>query len=351
MVVQEAIAWQISEALRLKLSGAQKKRLKKRATVNAEAYQEYLRGRYHWNSWTPDGFRRALDHFERAIGHDPLYAEAWAGLGDTFGAMAYYGLAQPSDAYPRSRAAALRASELNPDLADPYSTLGIERMFHAWNWSEAKVLFKKAIALNPKLARAHLLYALYCTAVGQHDEALRLMRAARDLEPLSPVINMGTVWALHFANREEDAVRETLRVEELSPGFEEAGNVRMTCLENLKRFTEAADLMIRQRCWGLPLDGASLKQAFAEGGEPAYWRRKLEMLKEVEETPAATRDLQFALTLTRLGQTEDALTMLERAVDRRTGMGVFLRVDPTFASLRSQPRFITLVKRVGIPSA
>jgi serine/threonine protein kinase len=351
MAVQEAVAWQISEALRLKLSGAQKKRLKKRATVNAEAYQEYLRGRYHWNSWTPDGFRRALDHFERAIGHDPLYAEAWAGLGDTFGAMAYYGLAQPSDAYPRSRAAALRASELNPELADPYSTLGIERMFHAWNWSEAKVLFKKAIALNPKLARAHLLYALYCTATGQHDEALRLMRTARDLEPLSPVTNMGTVWALHFANREEDAVRETLRVEELAPGFEEAGNVRITCLENLKRFTEAADLMIRQRCWGLPLDGAALKQAFAEGGEPAYWRRKLEILNEVEETPAATRDFQFALTLMRLGQTEDALTMLERAIDRRTGMGVFLRVDPTFASLRSHPRFEALVERVGIPSA
>jgi tetratricopeptide (TPR) repeat protein len=223
-------------------------------------------------------------------------------------------------------------------------------MFHAWNWSEAKAAFRKAIALNPKLARAHLLYALYCTAAGQHDEALRLMETARDLEPLSPVINMGTAWALHFAGRAEEAVRETLRVEELSPGFEEAGNMRMTCFENLRRYADAADLMIRQRCWGLPLDGAALKQALADGGEAAYWRRKLEMLNELEETTAATRDLQLALTLMRVGQTDEALTMLERAVDKRTGMGVFLEVDPTFASLRLHPRFKALTRRIGIPS-
>jgi len=351
MTVQETIAWQISEALRLKLTGAQKKRLKKRPTVQPDAYQEYLRGRYHWNSWTYDGFRRALDHFERAIGHDPLYAEAWAGLGDTFGAMSYYGLADPSDAYPRARAAALRAIELNPDLADPHVTLAIASMFHDWNWSEAKASFKKALALNPKLARAQLLYGLYFTAAGEHEESLRLMKLARELEPLSPVVNMGLAWSLHFAGRDEDAARESLRVEELSPGFEEAGNVRMASLENLGRYTDAADLMIRQRCWGLPLDGAALKQAHADGGATAYWRAKLDMLNHVQDTPAATRELQLAFTLTRLGSVEEALTMLERAIEKRTGMGAFLHVDPTFTLLRSHPRFAALVTRIGLPSA
>jgi len=351
MAVQEAIAWQISEALRLKLSGAQKKRLKKRATVQPEAYQEYLRGRYHWNSWTFDGFRRALDHFERAIGHDPLYAEAWAGLGDTFGVMAYYGLAQPSDAYPRARAAALRAIELNPELADPHVTLGIQRMFYEWHWSEAKTSFKKAIALNPKLARAQLLYALYCTAAGRHEDALRLMRTARDLEPLSPVVNMGTAWALHFAGREEEAVLETLRVEELSPGFEEAGNIRSLCLEQLGRFDEAVEVMTRQRCWGLPLDGAALKQAFAAGGETGYWQRKLELLDQVEEVPSSARRLQTAVALVHVGRSDEAVANLEQAVDKRNGMGVFLKVDPCFAPLRQHSRFIALAKRVGIPSA
>ena len=351
MAVQEAIAWQISEALRLKLSGAQKKKLKKRTTVEPEAYQEYLRGRYHWNSWTPDGFRRALEHFERAIGHDPLYAEAWAGLGDTFGAMAYYGLANPSDAYPRARAAALKAIGLNPDLADPHATLGITYMFHDWNWNDARASFKKAIALNPKLARAQLFCALYCTAAGEHEEALRLMRTARELEPLSPVINMGTAWALHFANRSQDAIRESLRVEELSPGFEEAGNLRMICLDILGRHGEAAEIMMRQRCWGLPLDGKALKQAFDEGGAAADRQRKLELLNEVEELPSAARSLQTSLSLLRLGRSDEAATMLERAVEKRTGMGVFLHVDPSFAALREHPVFLALLKRIGKASA
>lgn len=224
-------------------------------------------------------------------------------------------------------------------------------MFHEWNWSEAKASFKTAIALNPKLARAQLLYALYCTAVGQHEEALRLMRTARDLDPLSPVVNMGTAWALHFAGRDEQAVRETLRVEELSPGFEEAGNMRLICLEQLGRFAEAAEIITRQRCWGLPLDGAALKQAFVAGGDRAYWQRKLELLEQVDEVPSSARGLQTALALLHLGRADEAVMQLDQAVEKRTGMGVFLKVDPCFASLRQHPRFIALAKRVGIPSA
>ncbi len=135
VTVQEEIAWQISEALRLKLTGAQKKRLRRRPTVNVEANQEYLRGRHHWNTWTPDAFRRALEHFERAIAHDPLYALAYAGLGDAYGAMSYYGLIAPADGFPRARAAAVRALELDPEIGDPLVTLAIERLFWGWDWA------------------------------------------------------------------------------------------------------------------------------------------------------------------------------------------------------------------------
>jgi tetratricopeptide (TPR) repeat protein len=265
--------------------------------------------------------------------------------------MAYYGLAQPADAYPRARAAALKAIGLNAELADPHVTLGISSMFHDWNWTEAQASFKKAIALNPKLARAQLLYALYCTAAGQHEEALRLMRVAQELEPLSPVVNMGTAWALHFSGRQEDAVRESLRVEELAPGFEEAGNLRIVCLDNLGRHGEAAEIMLRQRCWGLPLDGAALKQAFADGGAAAYWQRKLELLQQVDEIPSAARSFQTALALLRIGQPDEGVAMLEHAIDLRTGMGVFLNVDPSFATMRSHPRFSALLQRIGVPSA
>ena len=127
--VQQDIAWQISEALRLKLTGEQKKKLRKRASVNPEAYQEYLRGRHFFNAWSPDGFRKALEHFERAIELDPAYAPAYAGLGDVIGCMWYYGLISPRDGFPRARAAAEKAIALDADLADAYGTLALGSLF------------------------------------------------------------------------------------------------------------------------------------------------------------------------------------------------------------------------------
>jgi tetratricopeptide (TPR) repeat protein len=222
LTVQEEIAWQISEALRLKLTGEQKKKLRKRTTVHPEAYQEYLRGRYHWNNFSADSLKRAI--FERAV--DPIrYALAYAGLGDAFGAMAYYGFVAPADGFPRSAAAARRAIELDPDIADAHVTLGIERLFWGWDVAEAERELQTAIRLNPKLALAHAVYGLILAVAGRHEEALREALLGRELDPLSLFINVGVAWVHHFAGRPEDAIREALKAREIFPGFEEAGNV------------------------------------------------------------------------------------------------------------------------------
>src|SRR5262249_44062042 len=163
--------------LRLKFTTEQKKKLRKRTTVNPEAYQEYLRGRYHWHSWTPEGFRRALEHYERAIALDPRYAQTYAGLGDTFGAMAYYGFLSPA------RAAAARALELDPELPEANVTLAIDHFFYGWNWAASEAEFKKAIALAPNNALAHTMYSLFCNSCGRHEESLAEARLARDLDP------------------------------------------------------------------------------------------------------------------------------------------------------------------------
>jgi serine/threonine-protein kinase len=348
MAVQEEIAWQISEALRLKLTGKQKKRLKKRSTVKPEAYDEYLRGRYHWNSWSADGFRRSLEHFERAITLDPLYAAAWAGLGDSYCVMAYYGMAPPSDLFPKARAAALKAIELDAELADPYVTLGVFALFWEWKWQDAIQAFEKATALNPQLARAHLLYALVYSTLGKHDEALRLTRLARELEPLSPVVNLGIPWSLHFAGRQEEALVEARRVEELSPGFEEAGNLQMTCLEILGRCDEAAIIMRRQSYWGVPVDAGAVAQAFEQGGSTGYWRKRLELLQPVPETPAGHREYQVAMSLNYLGRVDEALESLQRCINMRGGMCAFMKIDPNLKALHDHPRFAALVDQIGI---
>ena len=233
--MQEEIAWQISEALRLKLTGEQKKKLRKRPTVNPEAYQEYLRGRYHWNNFSPDSLRRAREHFERAVELDPTYALAYAGLGDAFGAMAYYGYIAPAEGFPRAAAAARRAHRARSAmLADAHVTLGIERLFWGWDWAAAERELQTAISAEPEAgARA---FGARLDRVGRAAATRRRceqrctranwIRCRSSSMSASPGSH-------HFAGRPEDAIREALKAREIVPGFEEAGNVLISSYEAL----------------------------------------------------------------------------------------------------------------------
>ena len=349
MTVQEEIAWQISEALRLKLTTAQKKKLRKRATVNPAAYQAYLRGRHHWNSWSPEGFRRALEEFQQAIDLDPLYALAYSGLGDTYGAMAYYGYLDPRQGFAQSKAAAERALQLDADLPDAHVTLALGEMFAAWNWPAAGRELQQAIALNPKHAVAHAVNALYLTTCGRLDESLSEARIARDLDPISVFTNIGVAWAHHFAGRYREAIHEALRLRDLVPGLEEAGNILIGAYEMLGRFDDAARLIGEQRCWGMHLDGAALLDACRRGGADEYWRSRLTQMTAANPSPAV--HFGFAICYVELGQTDAAVDHLEKMVDAHVGGSVFIGVDPTLRQLRGNPRYDALLKRVGSPMA
>jgi eukaryotic-like serine/threonine-protein kinase len=349
VTVQEEIAWQISEALRLRLTGAQKKKLRKRPTVNAEAHREYLRGRFHWNNWSPDAFRRALEHFERAIDHDPLYALAYAGLGDALGAMSYYGHIAPEDGFPRARAAAARAVELDPELAEPHVTHAIALVFWEWDWAGAGRELQQALRLGPKLSLARAVHALYLITTSRLDEALPEALMARDLDPLSVFNNMAVAWVHHFAGDDEKAVQEAIRTREIVPGLLEAGNLLISSYEALGRLEDAAKLMTKQTAWGIPIDGGALLETLRTGGPEAYWeaRRRL-----IETSPAAgTPAVEFPLMLgsARQGNLEQALDHAERMVKAHVGGTVFLGVDPCLRPLHGHPRYEALIERVGIP--
>ena len=347
LTVQEEIAWQISEALRLKLTGEQKKKLRKRATVNPEAYQEYLRGRYHWNNFSPDSLRRARDHFERAVGLDPTYAPAYAGLGDAFGAMAYYGYVSPVDAFPRAAAAARRAIDLDPEIADAHITLAIERLFWGWDWLAAEREIQTAIRLNPKLALAHSVYALILAVAGHDAEALKEALLGRELDPLSLFINVGVAWVHHFAGRPEDAIREALKAREIVPGFEEAGNVVASSYDALGKYEQAAAIIAQQPCWGVPMDGQALAEAFRTGGAKAYWRKRLELMPDPATMPPLAH---YALAIVHryLEDTDQALYHVECMVEAHLGACVFLGVDSNLAVLRGHPRYQAALTRIGV---
>jgi serine/threonine protein kinase/tetratricopeptide (TPR) repeat protein len=348
MAVQEEIAWRISEALRLKLSPRQRTKLRKRHTVNPEAYQEYLRGRYHWNNWRPDSFRRALEHFQRAIELDPSYALAYAGLGDAYSAMTYYGQIAPQDGFPRARAAAERAIALDPEIPDAHVSISLERLFWARDWPGAEREMKRAIELNPKLALAHSFYGLILVTSGRFEEALAEVRLASELDPLSLVINMGGAWVHHFSGNHRAAAEEARRTRELAPNFEEAGNILIASYELLGRYEEAAALLSEQPYFGVPLHGSQLLAAYREGGANAYWRKRLELLEAVEGTSPMVM-FPLAIVHGMLGNAERSVDYLERMVDANIGAVVFIGVDPVLASLRGNSRYDALLTRAGVP--
>ena len=353
VTVQQEIAWHISEALRLRLTTAQKKKLRKRSTVSPDAYHAYLRGRHHWNQWGgPDSFQRALQEFQQAIDIDPLYALAYAGLGDTYGAMAYYGFIDPRDGFGRARAAAERALALDRDLPEAHVTLALGHLFASWDWLAAERELQAALTLNPQHATAHAVNALYLTTCGRFDESLKEARTARELDPLSLFNNISVAWSHHFAGRHREALHEALRLRDLVPGLEEAGNILIGSYEALGRFEDAARLMTEQRCWGLTLDGDKLLQAYLDGGAEAYWRARLEMMRGAVAAgaPAAVR-FALAIASLHLGDVEEALAHIEAMVDAHVGGAVFIGVDPTLRQLRGNERYQALLSRVGSPMA
>ena len=350
MVVQQEIAWQISEALRLKLTGQQKKKLRKKPTVDPDAYQDYLRGRYHWNNWSPDGFKRALDCFERAIGRDPTYALAYAGLADTLGSMAYYGFVPPEDGFPRAKAAAQRAIELDPDVPEAHSSLALAMLFWDHDWAGAEREFKRAISLNSQLAIPHALYSIYLISVGRFDEAIDEGRHSQRLDPLSLLTNMTVCWGLHFARRTEEAIREVQRARELAPTYQDASVILMNAYEDLGRFEEAARVCSDPACFGVKADEGELIQAYRTGGPEAYWRKRLELLASAPDRPGLL-DFGYAVIYARLNEPDLALNHLERMVDLKTGGAVFIAVDPYVKRFRDLPRFKRLMERVGSPMA
>jgi serine/threonine protein kinase len=350
MAVQQEIAWHITEGLRLKVTVEQKKKLRRQPTVDPEAYQEYLRGRYHWNIWTPESFRKALEHFERAIVQDPAYALAYAGLGDLLGSMAFYGFIPAEDGFPRARAAADRALELEPEIADAHVTLALGHLFYERDWAASEREFKTAIRLNPQLPLAHGFFSLYLSAVSRHDEAIAHARKAQQLDPLSLLPNMSVCWALHFAGRHEEVMREALRMLEFAPAYEEAGNVLSNAYEALGRYEDAVEVARRQPLFGVPADADALLAAYRKDGARGYWQARLDQMNATSR-PLRNLDFAYAVAYAQLGRIDDALDSLERVMKGSTGVAVFAPADPCLKELRGNPRYDAIVERLGMPAA
>jgi serine/threonine protein kinase/Tfp pilus assembly protein PilF len=322
----------------------------KHYTDNIEAYQAYLRGRYFWNRRNEEGFKKAIEAFNEAISHDPAYALAYAGIADSYALLSDHSILPPRDAMPKAKAAAERALELDPNLAEGHTSLAFVEMAYDWNWRGAEAEYAHAIALNPNYATAHQWYSSDLVQMNRFPEALSEIRRAQELDPLSLIINANSGLYLFYSGPEhyDEAAREVQKALEVDQTF---GVAHLYLAYIYEQQPAHRGEVIGELQKAVPLMGddaetrAALGYAYAIAGKQAEARKILNWL-QTPRTGSYVSPYFVALVHTGLGERDLALASLYQAYkDRHPGM-IFMRIDPRFAPLRSDPRFVELQKHV-----
>jgi tetratricopeptide (TPR) repeat protein len=330
-------------------------RLTSRATVSAEVYEFYLKGRYFWNKRTDSSLRQAVAFYERAIGLDPDFALAHAGLADAFAWLGYaFGTMPPSEAMPKARAAAIKAQELDPLAAEPHTSLAMVHLFYGWDWAEAEMESRYAAKLDPNYPTNLHFRAIYLAAVeNRFDEAISIANRALSLDPLSlPLHNIVGLINLD-AGRYDEAVSMWQKMLELEPTASAPHNEIGWAYELQGKFEwAAAEYALALEASDEPQAAAQLSELFAETGIEGLRRSKVEFFLEKWEQRGWHGDAYaLAVNYARLGNREKTLEWLERAFDMRSGLLVWLNIQPAFDSLRADPAFMEITARVGLPDA
>ncbi len=353
LAVQEGIANEISEKLRLRLTREEKKRLTKQFTGNTSAYQLYLKGRYYWNKRTEEGLKRSIDYFHEAVALDPNYALAYAGLADSYTLSAAYGKTPQQEAMAKARTAAVKALEIDDTLADAHASLAFVKFRFDWDWLVAEREFKRALELNPGHASARHWYALYLATMGRFDEAVGEGKRAQELDPLSLIINTGLGRLFHFARQYDQAIKQLQKTLELDPNFAQAHfDLAMAYAqkgiyeESIAEFQRALTLS-----GGRTAIAAVLGYTYAASGKTGKAQKVLDKLKEQlkrEDFSSCDIAVEIALVNVGLGEKDQAMEWLNKAYEERSGLLVYLKAESMFDSLRADPRFQDLVRRVGL---
>lgn len=346
--VQDSISQRIADALRLELTHEQRSRLAKHHTEDPEAYRAYVSGRYHWNKRTPEGLKKAIELFQEGIDRDPSYALAYAGLAESYGVLGTYYM-PPNDVYPKARAAASRALELDDSLVEAYTTLGAVRMVYDWDWAGAERELKQAIQLNPNYSDAHQLHGWYLVAMGRLDDAERELRLAQQLDPLSPPKNRDVGAIAHWARRYDEAVSRFRTALDLEPGFFQSHVWLGQSYEQKGMFDEA--ILQFEKALTLspenPLAIAGLGHAYGASARAGQARQVLESLKRLAAEQYVS-PVNLAIIHAGIGDQERALELLEQAYEDRATALIFVKVEPRWDGIRDDPRFTGLIRRMGL---
>lgn len=350
IALQDDLSNEISERLRLRLTTEEKQKLTKRYTEDPEAYQLYLKGRYYWYKRNPDDIIKAKEQLLQAIDRDPSYALAYTGLADVYSQASFLNVMRPVDAMPKAKASAQRALEIDPDLADAHVSLAYASFTYDWDWPAATKHFDRALALNRLTVENHTYYPFYLTIGGRSAEAIEVARRALERNPVSASMSHNLAVQLVLSRQFDAAIEECRRTLDLDPSFALAYEVMAASLASKGMFREALPLTQKAAA----LSPGNMNSRALLGAVLANLGQRQEALQILEQLAASSKQRyvpaqSFAIVYTGLGDKDQAFAWLDKAYEERSNRLAYLKVEPTWDRLRSDPRFDALLRRIGLP--
>ena len=318
-----------------------------RYAEHAETYQLCLKGRHFWEKRTAAGVEKAIRCFQQAIDRDPTYAAAYAGLADCYAIASHHSRLSPTQTLPKAKAAAMQALQLDDTLVEAHASLALVHMLYDWDWIGAEAGFRKAIELNDHYATAHHWFGLYLAARGRFDDAIAEVERAQQLEPLSLPINTDLGLVLYLARRYDEAITQYRVAIDLDPAFSDAHEGILMASNEIGMYCQPISEFIRSPETFSRDVTARLDSAYAQSGVKGYWRAYLE-LAEAPSSEVHSSPYVRARIYAKVGERDQALHWLETALAERDGGLSLLKVDPGMDSLRAEPRFTSILERVGL---
>jgi TolB-like protein/DNA-binding winged helix-turn-helix (wHTH) protein/Tfp pilus assembly protein PilF len=353
LALQNRVSSAIVEEIRINLTPQEKERLAKSPAVTPEAYEDYLKGRFYWNKRSDENLNRAIEYFEAATRKDPGYALAYAGLADCYGIIGatIFGTMPSGEAAPKAKAAALKALELDPSLAEAETSLATMKFNYDWDWAGAENEFRRAIQLNPSYATAYQRYSLYLIAMGRTEDSFKEINRARELDPLSISINFSLGWRLYMSRQYDRAIEQLRNTLDMDPSYELAHLVLGQAYEQKGDYAHALPELQKaaELSHSTPLMVSGLAHGYAVAGNRAEAEKLLSQLL-AESKQHYVSPYYISVIYAGLGQNELASEWLEQALADRSNGLVFLKVEPELDGLRSSPHFAALQQKLGLPN-
>lgn len=347
--IQGNVAQRVAEALQVKMLAGERQQLGRSWTTSTEAYTLYLQGRFYWNKRSPPDLLASVEFFKKASQKDPRYALSYAGIADAYTMLGNYYVLSPADAYPKAKAAAQKALEIDESLTEAHTSLAFALMHYDWDWRGAEREFQRAITLNPSDAVAHSWYAYYLTVTGRFEEAVAVRKRAQELDPLSVVISSDVGLTLYFGRKYDETIEQFRTTLKSDPSFYAAYIPLGAAFLHEGRFDEAITAFKKARAFSQnhPIPSAALAYAYAVSGKSAEARKIADDLK-VLYGKSYISPYWIGLIYVGLGEKDSAFAWLEKGIGSHDGSMIFLKVEPILDSIRSDSRFAVLLARIGL---